>query len=58
MDFQFQQRQLQSQIQTLSQKQIHALKVLSLGTADLNDLVEKNLQENPALILSQNKQYP
>lgn len=58
MDFQFQQRQLQSQIQTLSQKQIHALKVLSLGTAELNELVEKNLQENPALVLSQKKKFP
>ncbi len=47
----FQQRQVQKQIQTLSQKQIQSLELLSLSTEELKDRIYKAAQENPALIV-------
>ena len=44
----FRQHQVQKQVQTLSQKQIISLSMLSLPTEDLYDTVEKAALENPA----------
>ncbi len=49
--FSFQQQQTLSQIQTLSQRQIQALELLSLGSQDLRSAVYKEAEENPALII-------
>lgn len=49
MDFNLQQRQLQKQIQTMSQKQIMSLKILSLSSQDLRKEIEKTVEDNPFL---------
>lgn len=49
MDFNLQQRQLQKQIQTMSQKQIMSLKILSLSGQDMRKVIEKTVEENPVL---------
>ena len=45
----FQQSQIQSQLQIMSQKQIQSLELLSLASVDLREAVYKAAQENPAL---------
>ncbi len=47
--FDFQQRQTQSQVQTLSQKQLQSLKVLSLASQDLRSEIYSMAETNPAL---------
>ena len=46
-----QQKQIQSQLQIMSQKQIQSLELLSLGSEDLQEAVTKASLENPALIV-------
>lgn len=48
----FLQHQVQSQIQTMSQQQIQALGMLSLGTDDMRDAIYKEVEHNPALIIA------
>ena len=50
--FDLQQYQKLSQIQILSQRQIQALELLSLGSQDLRSEVYKEVEENPALIIT------
>ncbi len=45
------QKQTQSQIQIMSQKQIYSLEILSMDSDDLRNTVYKELSENPALII-------
>lgn len=47
-----QQRQLQKQLQVLSQKQIQTLELLSLSSDDLREKIFKEAEENPALQIS------
>ncbi len=47
--FDFQQRQTQSQVQALSQKQLQSLKLLSLGSQDLRSEIYSMAENNPAL---------
>lgn len=51
----FQQRQIQSQIQIMSQKQIQALKLLAMNSKDLTEEIYKAAEENPALVITKNK---
>ena len=44
------QSQKQAQIQTLSQQQLHALKILSMDTNDLRDEIADALKDNPFLV--------
>lgn len=46
------QRQRQSQIQAMGQRQIQSLEILSMGSDDLREAVYKEVQENPALIIT------
>lgn len=46
------QRQRQSQIQAMGQRQIQSLEILSMGSDDLREAVYKEVQENPALIVT------
>lgn len=48
-DFNSQQRQITAQVQILSQRQIHSLKILSLSNAELKNEIEKAIRENPAI---------
>jgi len=50
--FDLQQRQTQSQVQVMSQKQIQSLELLSLGSEDLRTAVYKAAEENPALVIT------
>ncbi|MCR5080532.1 MAG: RNA polymerase factor sigma-54 [Treponema sp.] len=54
MDFNLQQRQLQKQIQTMSQKQIMSLKILSLSSSDMKKEIIKAVEENPVLSFKKN----
>ncbi len=45
----FQQNQIQTQLQIMSQRQIQSLEILSLGVADLREAIYKAVDENPAL---------
>lgn len=49
MNLNLQQRQLQKQIQTMSQKQIMSLKILSLSGQDMRREIEKAVEDNPVL---------
>ena len=51
----FQQRQIQSQIQIMSQKQIQALKLLAMNSKDLSEEIYKAAEENPALVITKDK---
>lgn len=51
----FQQRQIQSQIQIMSQKQIQALKLLAMNTKDLTEEIYKAAEENPALVITKDR---
>ena len=51
----FQQRQIQSQIQIMSQKQIQALKLLAMSSKDLTEEIYRTAEENPALIITKGK---
>ena len=51
----FQQRQIQSQIQIMSQKQIQALKLLAMNSKDLTEEIYKAAEENPALVITKDK---
>lgn len=51
----FQQRQIQSQIQIMSQKQIQALKLLAMNSKDLTEEIYKAAEENPALVIIKDK---
>lgn len=53
--FSLQQRQVQVQVQKMSQAQIHSLEILSLGGNDFNQAVKKAIDENPALMISNKK---
>ena len=46
------QRQRQSQIQAMGQSQIQSLEILSMGSDDLREAVYKEVQENPALVIT------
>lgn len=46
------QSQIQSQIQTLSQKQIQSLEILSYGAGDLREAVYRAVEDNPALVIT------
>lgn len=46
------QRQSQSQIQAMGQSQIQSLEILSMGSDDVREAVYKEVQENPALIVT------
>lgn len=48
----FQQTQIQSQLQVMSQKQIQSLELLSLASVDLREAVYKAAAENPALVIT------
>lgn len=48
----FQQTQIQSQLQVMSQKQIQSLELLSLASIDLREAVYKAAAENPALVIT------
>jgi RNA polymerase sigma-54 factor len=52
-EFRLDQNQLQSLSQTLSQRQIHALHLLTLNSADLAKEIQKEADENPALKISE-----
>ncbi len=54
-DFSLKQRQLQSQVQVMSQKQIQALNLLALNSQDLSEEIYKIVQENPALVIVHDK---
>lgn len=54
-EFKLQQRQIQTQIQRMNQKQIRSLKFLSLGGNDFKNELSQALKENPALTLASNK---
>lgn len=45
------QRQIQSQVQVMSQRQIQALRILALNSADLTEAIYKEAEENPALVI-------
>lgn len=51
----FQQRQIQSQIQIMSQKQIQALKLLAMNSKDLTEEIYKAAEENPALVITKDR---
>ena len=51
----FQQKQIQSQIQIMSQKQIQALKLLAMNSKDLTEEIYKAAEENPALVITKDK---
>lgn len=51
----FQQKLKQIQVQTLTQKQIQSLTMLSYGIEDLQEEILKAVQENPALIIKKDK---
>lgn len=53
MAMKFQQRQLQKQVQIMSQKQIHSLNILSMSSQDLNTEIIKAAEENPALVITE-----
>ncbi len=46
------QRQKQSQIQAMGQSQIQSLEILSMGGDDLREAVYKEVQDNPALVIT------
>ena len=48
----FQQKQIQSQIQIMSQKQIQALKLLAMNSKDLTEEIYKAAEDNPALVIT------
>lgn len=48
-----QQRQLQKQVQVMSQKQIHSLHILSMSSQDLNAEIIKAAEENPSLVIAE-----
>ncbi|MCQ2247929.1 MAG: RNA polymerase factor sigma-54 [Treponema sp.] len=57
MDLNISQRAVQKQIQKMSQKQIHSLRILSMSSQDLAAQVEKFAEENPALIIDEKSLY-
>lgn len=48
----FSQRQSQSQVQLMGQSQIQSLEILSMGGDDLREAVYREVQENPALVIT------
>ena len=53
MAINLQQRQLQKQVQILSQKQIQSLNMLSMSTQDLVAELRKLADENPMLVIDE-----
>ncbi|WP_407398147.1 RNA polymerase factor sigma-54 [Treponema sp.] len=51
MAMNLQQRQLQKQVQVMSQKQIHSLSILSMSSQDLNAEIRKAAEENPSILI-------
>lgn len=51
MALNLQQRQVQKQVQVMSQKQIQSLKILSMSSEDLNAEIVNAAEENPSLII-------
>lgn len=57
MAMNLQQRQLQKQVQIMSQKQLHSLKILSMSTQDLNAEISKIAEDNQTILINDEIKY-